>query len=172
MPNYLRNYVFGGCYFFTIVTYRRICFFQSDKHKQLVLSRFRQAEAEKPFTLLAYCILLDHIHLLMQLPEEVCNYSYQIREIKRLVTVDLQKELGQHPLQVWQNRFWEHTIQDEKDLERHLDYIHYNPVKHGYIEDAIAWKWSSYPEILSSGVLPTKRKLDGAEESANFFFDE
>lgn len=116
-------------------------------------------QSKLPFELLAYCILPDHIHLLLQLPEETCNFSYQIREIKRLVTLDLQKELGQRPIKVWQNRYWEHTIRDEKDLERHLDYIHYNPVKHGHVEDALAWEWSSYQEFVSTGFYPAEQWL-------------
>jgi putative transposase len=100
---------------------------------------------------MAYCILPYHIHLFLQLPEDIRNFSYQIREIKRLVTVDLKKQSGQRSLEVWQDRFWEHTIRDEKDLERHFDYIHYNPVKHGYVDDALAWEWSSYPDLVSNG---------------------
>lgn len=172
MPNYLRNYVYGGCYFFTLVTYKRIRYFQSDNHKKLVLSRIIQTGKVKNSALLAYCILPDHIHLLMQLPDETCNFSYQIREIKRLVTLDLQKELSQHPLRVWQNRFWEHTIRDEKDLERHLDYICFNPVKHGYVDDPVTWPWSSCPEMESFGILSTARKLEDIEELKKINFGE
>ena len=120
----------------------------------------------------AYCILPDHIHLLMQLPEEESNFSYQIRELKRLVTLNLKKELCQHSLKIWQNRFWEHTIRDEKDLERHLNYIHFNPVKHGYVEDAIDWKWSSYSEMVSSSILPLERDLDAVDELTKNIFGE
>ncbi len=45
---------------------------------------------------------------------------------------------------VWQRRFWEHQIRDERDLQRHVDYIHYNPVKHGLVENVEDWPWSSY----------------------------
>ena len=171
MPNYLRNYVYGGCYFFTLVTYKRICYFQIDSRKNLVLSRIKQIGKLKNSALLAYCVLPNHIHLLMQLPDELCNYSYQIREIKRLVTLDIQKDLGQHPLRVWQDRFWEHSIRDEKDLERHLNYIHFNPVKHGYVENTIDWEWSSYPGMILEGVYPLGDCL-GTEELTNIKYIE
>jgi len=122
--------------------------------------------------LLAYCILPDHVHLLMQLPEDKSNYSYQIREIKRLVTLDMQKELDQKSLKIWQDRFWEHTMGDENDLERHLDYIHFNPVKHGYVDDPLAWPWSSYSETASSDDVPLRRRLEHIEGMEKLHFGE
>jgi putative transposase len=172
MPNYLRNYAFGGCYFFTLVTDKRIKYFQSDKPKRMVLSSIMKIITKVNFELLAYCILPDHIHLLCQLPEDECNFSNQIREIKRLVTLGLKKELGQGPIKVWQKRFWEHTIRDENDLERHLDYIHYNPVKHGYVEDALEYKWSSYPELVLGRKYQADQQLVAATEIADSFFGE
>ena len=97
----------------------------------------------QPFELEAYCILPDHIHLLMSLPESIKNYSNIIRELKKTVTKNARKHLNLPDLVVWQDRFWEHTIRDERDMQTHYDYIHYNPVKHGYIESADQWKWSS-----------------------------
>ncbi len=88
-----------------------------------------------------------------------------------MVTLDIEKELGQGSQKVWQNRFWEHTIRDEKDFERHLNYFHFNPVKHGYAEDAIDWEWSSYPGLISEGVYPVGHCLS-AEELTNGKYNE
>jgi len=172
MPNYLRNYVYGGCYFFTLVTYKRIHYFQPDDLKELVLSRIKQAVEATNSTLLAYCVLPDHVHLLIHLPEELSNYSYQIREVKRLVTLDIKKEHVQQTLKVWQDRFWEHTIRDDKDLARHVDYIHFNPVKHGYVDDAILWPWSSYPAMARSVNGTSLGMLEQADDFEKFFFGE
>ncbi len=172
MPNYHRNYVFGGTYFFTIVTNKRIHYFEPDRHKHLVNSRIKQTIETNNSSLLAYCILPDHIHLLMRLSEKTCQFSYHIRELKRLVTLDLRKELDLKHLQIWQDRFWEHTILDEKDLERHLDYIHFNPVKHGYIDDPIKWPWSSYSTMESSGLLSSVGIFKDAQGLEKFYFGE
>ena len=57
---------------------------------------------------------------------------------------------------IWQRRFWEHTILDEDDLETHLDYIHYNPIKHGYVERAIDWEWSSFRRYLRERIYDSE----------------
>lgn len=57
-----------------------------------------------------------------------------------------------HEAAIWQRRFWEHTILDEDDFEAHLDYIHYNPIKHGLVERAADWKWSSFHKYVQEGL--------------------
>ncbi|MDD3948139.1 MAG: transposase, partial [Anaerolineaceae bacterium] len=91
----------------------------------------------------AYCILPDHIHLLMSLPEGVKNYSNLLREIKKTVTKSIREHRDQPNLVIWQARFWEHTIRSQRDMQTHYDYIHYNPVKHGYVNSVDQWQWSS-----------------------------
>lgn len=67
-----------------------------------------------------------------------------MREIKRLTTLWMKKETQGCVEEIWQDKFWEHTIRDERDLQIHFDYIHYNPVKHGYMNSFDGWKWSSF----------------------------
>jgi putative transposase len=55
---------------------------------------------------------------------------------------------------IWQRRYWEHTIRDEKDYQAHFDYIHFNPVKHGYVSAAREWPHSSFPQSVTRGVYP------------------
>jgi len=94
------------------------------------------------------------------LPEADANYSIRWKEIKRLFTKQFLKEIGpgsqrnesrqkRQEAAIWQRRFWEHSIKDDEDFERHLDYIHYNPVKHGYVEKAADWMWST--EVMKVG---------------------
>ena len=144
MPNYLRNEVYGGTYFFTLVTNDRKPFFSNDKAAEILLNSIRKVQRKNPFELVAYCILFDHLHLLITLPSGDKSFSQKIRGIKRYTTLALRQLLNVHDLIVWQDRFWEHTIRNESDFKNHFDYIHYNPTKHGYVEDYADWVWSSY----------------------------
>jgi putative transposase len=107
--------------------------------------------------------LPDHLHCIWQLPETDTNYSIRWKEIKRLFTKQFLKEIGpgaqrnesrqkRQEAAIWQRRFWEHSIKDDEDFESHLDYIHYNPVKHGYVEKAADWMWSSFQKFVKAGV--------------------
>ena len=148
MPNYRRNYVPGGTYFFTLVTFQRRKYFDTPHKLDLLHSKIRQVQRSKPFDLLAYCLLPDHIHLLIELPEEDCNFSIRMREIKRLTTLWMKRETLGNVDPIWQDKYWEHTIRDEKDLQTHFDYIHYNPIKHGLTETYDSWEWSSFKDYF------------------------
>ncbi len=155
MPNYRRFYVPGGIVFLTLVTYQRIPLFSHPEN----ISRLRVAIAkirdEKPFEITAAVILPDHLHFLWTLPPGDSNYSQRVSRLKVLLTQSLQEasllsedlsdsRQKHREKNVWQHRFWEHTIRDETDLEMHLDYIHYNPVKHGLVFCPHLWKYSSF----------------------------
>ncbi len=144
MPNYIRNKVYGGTYFFTVVTKERTKFFLNQENAEILFKAIKRVQKRKTFELLAYCILPDHWHLLLSLPEDDNTFSQKIREIKRLTTYALRKSSGIPDLIIWQDRFWEHTIRDEKDLTNCFNYIHYNPVHHELVELPEQWKWSSY----------------------------
>ena len=143
MRKYIRNYVEGGTYFFTLVTKYRKPIFQDPACCELFMDGVEKVKSLHPFELIAFCVLPDHIHLLMSLSEGISDYSNNIKEIKRHVTISIRKHFDKQDLCVWQDRFWEHTIRDKHDMQRHYDYIHYNPVKHGYVESVDQWKWSS-----------------------------
>lgn len=108
-------------------------------------------------------MLPDHLHCLWKLPEGDANYSIRWRVLKNLFTVHYMKEVGfedvrnesrqkRHEAAIWQRRFWEHTILDEEDFEAHLDYIHFNPVKHGLVQHVVDWKWSSFRRYVKEGL--------------------
>ena len=156
MPNYRRNYVPGGTYFFTLVTFQRRKIFDTPSKLDFLYGVIRQVQRNKPFDLLAYCLLPDHIHLLMELPEEDSDFSIRIREIKRLTTLRMKHETSESINRIWQDKFWEHTIRDEKDLQTHFDYIHYNPIKHGLMQTYDGWKWSSFREYCDGNAQDFK----------------
>jgi putative transposase len=163
MPNYRRSKEEGGIYFFTVVTYQRLSLFTDRDARKILHDAWSDTQQRFPFETLAICLLPDHLHCLWRLPERDANYSIRWKEIKRLFTKGYVDNIGlgevrnesrqkRHEAAIWQRRFWEHTIFDEKDFERHLDYIHYNPIKHGYVKCAGDWPWSSFHRYVAMGI--------------------
>ncbi|MEN6531697.1 MAG: transposase [Anaerolineaceae bacterium] len=150
MPSYVRNQIFGGTYFFTLVTHNRQKIFSDSAAVDILVKAIRDTQKRIQFDLIAYCILFDHVHLLISLPIDHRSFSQIIRNVKRITTKHIRELLGKPELTIWQARFWEHTIRDEEDLKHHFDYIHYNPVKHGYVEDYGNWAWSSFSEYFDN----------------------
>jgi putative transposase len=106
--------------------------------------------------MLGYVFLFDHFHLLIQLTSEN-NFSYIMHSLKPNFTKEYKKRLGlstSDSMKFWQKRFWDHVIRDDRDFENHLHYIHYNPVKHGYVSAPRTWKHSSYIEWKKRGLYP------------------
>ena len=173
MPEYIRSRVKGGTYFFTVVTYQRLPILTNETSRRLLHDAWKNVNQRFPFETIAICLLPDHLHCIWQLPEGDDNYSIRWREIKRIFTHRYLKEIGtgqernesrqkRREAAIWQRRFWEHTILNEKDLETHLDYIHYNPIKHGYVSKAVDWEWSSFGRYVKMGVY--NPEWLGAEE--------
>jgi len=170
MRKYIRNYVEGGTYFFTMVTKNRRLLFHDPDLCNLFLIGIDKVKSYHPFDLVAYCILPDHIHLLMSLPEGVRDYSKIIKVLKRSVTKSIRNHLNLPDLVVWQDRFWEHTIRDERDMQIHFEYILYNPVKHGYVESVDQWKWSSIDSESDDHVIkPSLEQIDALNQKGNSF---
>ncbi len=144
MRKYIRNYVEGGTYFFTLVTNDRNAIFHDSSSIKICLDAINQIQKYHPFELVAFCFIPDHLHLLVTLPDGQKDYSIIIKEIKRKVTKGLRRQCNDPDLVVWQKRFWEHTIRDQYDYKVHFDYIHFNPIKHGFAVNLDDWKWSSF----------------------------
>jgi len=163
MSEYRRNYIQGGTFFLTLVTYQRIPLFSSPENIHRLRVAIAKTRKEMPLDIMAAVVLPDHIHFLWTLPDDDFNYSKRVGRLKVLFTRSLRGE-GMLPQNVstsrqqhresnvWQRRFWEHTIRNENDLMRHLDYIHYNPVKHGLISCPHLWEYSSFDKWVSQGV--------------------
>lgn len=161
MPEYRRRYVPGGTYFLTLVTYQRQNLFSKPENVDRLRKAIARTKIERPFEIIGAVVLPDHIHFLWKLPELDSNFSYRVARMKVLFTRSYQpsESVGDRSVSrqkhreknVWQRRFWEHTIRDERDFRQHLDYIHYNPVKHGLVTCPHFWKYSSLHQWISRG---------------------
>lgn len=159
MVLYRRNIVLGGTYFFTVALKDR----QSDfliRYFELFKKIYNDIKNRMPFKTLSYVILPEHCHVIWQLPPRDGNYSERWQEIKKGFSQALIKQGNQlrknkfNKYNLWQRRYWEHTIKDEKDFENHVNYIHYNPVKHKLVKEVKNWRYSSFHEYVRKGLLP------------------
>jgi putative transposase len=158
MPDYRRNRVPGGTFFFTVNLANR----RSDllvREIDALRSATRRVKMERPFHIDAWVILPEHMHCIWTLPEGDTDYSGRWRAIKTwfskaLPNVELTtpEALARDGRKVWQKRFWEHTIRDERDYGAHMDYVHFNPVKHGLVPNAAAWPYSTFRKCVALGL--------------------
>ena len=150
-----RSHAPGPCYFFTVVTHDRrpILITEIDRLR----SAFRILLARHPFTLEAIVILPDHLHTMWRMHEEDGDFSMRWRVLKRLFSTRLEAPIPnesrarKREKSVWQRRFWDHVIRDDDDWRRHLDYLHYNPVRHGYCDEPGEWPYSSFARMVARG---------------------
>ncbi len=160
MPNYRRARVPGGCYFFTVVTHRRRPLFRNEANVQRLRTAIRRTRRAHPFQIDAIVILPDHLHALLTLPAGDSDYARRWKVLKALFTQsgpDLPGDRVGRPgkCTVWQQRYWEHCIRDEMDYQRHIDYIHYNPVKHGLVASPEQWPYTSFHRAVQRGLYPS-----------------
>ncbi len=142
--NFRRYYLPNAIVFITQVVQDRAPVFRNPAHIELLLSILRRVQTLHPFAMLAYTFMPDHFHLLIR-PTGNSNFSQIMHSLKVNFTRAYKSELEiDGSMKFWQKRFWEHTIRDENDLERHMDYIHYNPVKHGLVQRPQDWVYSSF----------------------------
>lgn len=165
MPNYRRAKTEGGTYFFTVVTYQRQPFLCLDESRAILKAAIQKTLLSLPFYVDAWILLPDHMHCLWTLPECNSNYSTRWALIKNEFTKNkistehtcarpaLSESRKRHrECVVWQRRFWEHQIQDDLDYKRHMDYIHYNPVKHGLAQYPADWPYSTFHRHVAQGL--------------------
>jgi putative transposase len=158
MTNYRRNRVKGGIYFFTVAIVQRHLELLV-QHIDLLKAALREEKNRAPYTTLGLVVLPDHLHALWRLPEGDADYSNRWRRIKAKFSQAIPcsesisaSRAAKGERGIWQRRFWEHTIRDENDLQRHMDYIHYNPVKHGFVSRAIDWPHSTFHACVLRGI--------------------
>ena len=126
------------------------------------------------FGTVAICVLPDHLHAIWSLPDGDNNFSKRWSLIKTNFSRGLDAQprspskISKLEKGIWQRRYWEHAIRDEADLERHIDYIHYNPVKHGHVGRVVDWPHSSFHHYVEHGVLPTDWGGDIADIQGSF----
>ena len=181
MSDYRRYFVAGGTYFFTLVTYQRRRLFQYERNVELLRTAITSVRNEAPFEINAAVILPDHMHFIWSLPPGDSDYSKRIGKLKARFTKAFYTNTEKKPItsesrakhresDIWQRRFWEHTITDEDEFQRLFDYIHFNPVKHGHATCPHAWKPSSFHKWVARGVLeePWGCSCHGRLVSMNF----
>jgi putative transposase len=145
MPNFRRFYIPEALIFTTVVTHDRLPYLRSNENIDLLWETMKRVREIHAFKLMAYVILPDHFHWLMRVDEPQGNFSKVLHSIKRNFTLNYKKLHGiDSSLQIWQARFWDHVVRNEGDLAKHFDYIHWNPVKHEYVQDPVDWAYSSY----------------------------
>ena len=155
MVHYRRSRTKGGVFFLTIVLRNR----KSDllvRHIDILKKSLSSIQKKYPFKNLAYVILPEHMHVLWELPVDDSDYSMRVRLLKNKFSKDLKTKNhfpGNNNDSVWQSRFWEHTIKNNDDFENHVNYIHYNPLKHGYVNRAKNWPHSSFHSYVKMGML-------------------
>jgi len=158
MVAYRRNLIPGGCYFFTVTLLDRQSRLLVD-HIDDLREAMRSVRVERPFDIDAVVIMPDHLHCIWTLPPGDANYAMRWREIKsrfsRRIPVGERRSAGRvnkGERGIWQRRYWEHSLRDEYDVQRHVDYIHYNPVKHGHVTRVVDWPYSSFHRYVRDGV--------------------
>ena len=158
MTDYRRLYMQGGCYFFTLTLQNRQQSLLID-YIDLLRSSIKTVKQSHPFSIDAIVILPEHLHCILSLPENDDNFSMRWRQIKagfsRQLPVIEEKSRSRIQKQergIWQRRFWEHLIRNEQDFNNHMDYIYFNPVKHGWVDRVVDWKYSSFHRDVKEGL--------------------
>jgi len=171
MATFRRNPVCGGTCFFTVCTYRRDPLLTNPGILASLRSALRTVRASQPFSVDAIVLLPDHLHCIWTLPPGDAEFAARWSRIKRLTSQAAGVAAAAHVSGVnrreaglWQRRFWEHQIRNEDDMARHIDYIHWNPVKHGHVAAVKQWPMSSFHRYVREGRLPADWGGLGAAE--------
>jgi len=174
---YRRLYTDGAVYFFTLATYKRQKILLDSSNIQLLKKSIAIVKSKHPFVIEAIVILPEHLHCLLTLPDKDHDFSTRLRLIKTefskkcdmkncsLFKIEQSRRLKKEK-HIWQRRFWEHQIRNEKDFNAHMDYIHYNPVKHGLVRSPKDWRYSSFISCVDKGFYDNDW---GASITDNYF---
>jgi putative transposase len=173
ISNYRRIRTEGGTFFFTVVTYKRRPLFNSIDCVDMLRASISETRRIATFNIHAWVLLPDHMHCIWTLPEYDDDYSRRWGMIKACFTKKARHALSadlvsssrkkHRESSVWQRRFWEHRIRDDRDFLMHTDYIHYNPVKHGYVVRVQDWPYSTFHRHVKRGVYPIDWAVDGID---------
>ena len=174
MADYRRNFVAGGSFFFTVnLADRRLSLLTT--HIDALRKAFRETRSGHPFTIDAIVVLPDHLHAIWTLPEGDADFAICWRLIKSAFSRSLgsaehmsRSRAAKGERGIWQRRYWEHTIRDENDFARHVDYVHINPVKHGLVARVRHWPSSSFHRMVRLGIYPEDWAVDVPADGEDF----
>jgi putative transposase len=161
--SYYRRVRTGSTYFFTVVSYHRRPILCHDTIRRSLRIAIENVRVKRPFSIDAWVLLPDHLHCIWTLPDDDHDFSTRWQLIKRSVSrfsegaaldPDTRHASARKHREstIWQRRFWEHQIRNERDFERHVDYIHVNPMKHGHVGRVVDWPYSTFHRYVRNGI--------------------
>ncbi|MEO8102667.1 MAG: transposase [Betaproteobacteria bacterium] len=160
---YRHAFIPGGSFFFTVVTEKRRPVLASAESVDVLRAAFRAVRLARPFNLDAMVVLPDHLHCIWTLPPGDADFAIRWRLVKTWFTKHRDPALRVEPNRartakseqgIWQHRYGEHALRDDADFARHVEYIHFNPVKHGLASSAMEWPYSSFRRYMEAGDYP------------------
>ena len=170
MPDYRRNRVPGGTYFFTVNLFERksrVLVAEINSLREVV----RKVRIARPFHIDCWVVLPDHMHCIWTLPAGDVDYPSRLKAIKIAFSKSIPRNeelsavhLARGERGIWQRRYWEHTIRDELEFARHVDYVHFNPVKHRHVARVSDWAYSSFSRFVEAGMYPIDWAFEGRVE--------
>lgn len=174
MSYYRRAKTAGATYFFTVVSYRRQGILCDAPVRKAIRQAIVEVSNKSPFAIEAWVLLPDHLHCIWTLPPDDADFSSRWSRIKRMVSQECgtayRRDDWMTPSKrkhrestIWQRRFWEHQIRDEQDFNQHMDYVHFNPVKHGLSLNVADWPYSTFHRYVKNGVYSSNWGGNGIE---------
>ncbi len=161
MPDYRRAWHPGGTYFFTVTLLRRHGNDLLTRHIDVLRQAVGTVRQRHPFHIHGWVVLPDHLHCVIELPPGDMNFATRWRLIKMGFSKALprsepfsQTRLRRGERGIWQRRYWEHLVRDEADFQAHMDYVHINPLKHGYVNRVSDWPYSTFHHLVEKGIYP------------------
>jgi len=158
--DYLRTWHPVGAYFFTINLLQRKDNDLLIRHIQSLRESVKTVKAHHSFKIHGWVVLPEHMHCLIELPENDIDYATRIRLIKIGFSKAIPKTERRSSVRIkrgergiWQRRYWEHLIRDEADFQAHMNYIHYNPVKHGWVKHVKDWPYSTFHRWVEQAII-------------------
>lgn len=157
--DYRRTWHKGGTYFFTVNCLQRKNNDCLVRHIDLLREVIAKVKQSHPFKIHAWVILPEHMHCVIELPENDADFATRWMLIKMLFSRGIPKQEKRSDVRIkrrergiWQRRYWEHLIKDEKDYKAHMDYVHINPVKHGLVKQVKDWPYSTFHKLVAQGI--------------------
>jgi len=161
MSQYRRAWAPGGTYFFTVNLLKRRDNDLLVRHINALRDAVRLTRRDHPFVIHGWVVLPEHLHCILELPAGDSNFAIRWQVIKRRFALALPKtewrsEVRQQRRErgIWQRRYWEHLLRDDADYRKHMDYLHYNPVKHGWVKRVADWPYSTFHRCVELGLYP------------------
>ncbi len=161
MTDYRRAWHPGGTYFFTVNLLQRRGNDLLTREITLLRAVVADVRRRHPFRIHGWVVLPDHLHCVIELPEDDADFAVRWRLIKMGFSKGLPKTEHRSATRqrrgergIWQRRYWEHLIRDEADFQAHMDYVHINPLKHGLVTRVSDWPYSTFHRLVERGVYP------------------